>query len=126
MTKEVIGEPFIIEGTRLPFSKAIRAGDFVFASGQVPLRGGALVTGPIEDQTRAAMENVKDVLAEAGCSLDDVVKSTVWLTDAADFAAFNAAYAEYFQDDPPARSTVESKLMVDVKVEIEVIAYKPR
>ncbi len=126
MTKEVIGEPFIIDGTRLPFSKAIRAGDFVFASGQVPLRDGAFVTGPIADQTRAAMDNVKAVLAEAGCDLGDVVKTTVWLTDAADFAAFNAAYAEYFPDDPPARSTVESALMVDVNVEIEVIAYKPR
>ena len=126
MPKEVIGEPFIIEGTRLPFSKAIRAGDFVFASGQVPLRDGALVGGSIEDQTRAAMDNVKEVLAEAGCGLRDVVKSTVWLADAADFAAFNKAYAEYFADDPPARSTVESRLMVDVKVEIEVIAYRPR
>lgn len=126
MSKQVIGEPLVVGGTRLPLSKAIRAGDFVFASGQVPIKDGAIVQGTIGEQTRAAMECVKAVLAEAGCTLDDVVKSTVWLADAGDFADFNAAYAEYFPVDPPARSTVESKLMIDIKVEIEVVAHKPR
>jgi reactive intermediate/imine deaminase len=126
MSKEVIGDPIVLGGTRFPLSKAIRAGDFVFASGQVPLRDGAIVQGPIEDQTRAAMDCVKAVLEEAGCTLADVVRATVWLADKADFAAFNQAYAEYFPEDPPARSTVQSELMIDAKVEIEVTAYKPR
>ena len=71
-----------------------------------------------------AKRNILRSLAEAGCGLGDVVKSTVWLADAGDFAAFNKVYAEYFAADPPARSTVESRLMVDAKVEIEVIAYR--
>lgn len=126
MTKEVIGGPIIVGGTRFPLSKAIRAGDYVFVSGQIPLKDGTLVAGPIEDQTHAALGCVKAALAEAGCTLEDVVKATVWLADKADFAAFNKVYAEYFPDQPPARSTVESALMVDAKVEIEVIAYRPR
>lgn len=126
MSKEVIGDAIVVGGQRLPLSKAIRAGDYVFVSGQVPLKDGTLVSGSIENQTRAAMACVASVLAEAGCALGDVVKVTVWLADKADFAAFNKVYAEYFPDDPPARSTVESTLMVDTKVEIEVIAYRPR
>ncbi len=126
MAKEVIGGPLVVGGTRYPFSKAIRAGDFVFCSGQVPIRDGGFVGGPVEEQTRAALDCLQAVLAEAGCTLGDVVKVTAWLTDKNDFAAFNAVYAEYFADDPPARSTVESTLVVDVKVEIEAVAYKPR
>ncbi len=125
-TKQVIGEPLVIDGRRLSLSRAIRAGDFVFLTGQIPLKDGApLVTGSIEEQTRAVLEDIKKTLADADCTLSDVVKSMVWLTDRADFPGFNAVYGEYFPDQPPTRSAVVSDLLVDVRVEVEVVAYKP-
>ncbi len=125
-TKQVIGEPLVIDGRRLSLSRAIRAGDFVFLTGQIPLKDGApLVTGSIEEQTRAVLEDIKKTLADADCTLSDVVKSMVWLTDRADFPGFNAVYGEYFPDQPPTRSAVVSDLLVDVRVEVEVLAYKP-
>jgi reactive intermediate/imine deaminase len=125
-TKKVIGEPLVIGGRRLSLSRAIRAGDFVFLTGQVPFKDGApLVTGSIEEQTRAVLEDIKKTLAEADCALSDVVKAMVWLTDRADFPGFNSVYGEYFPDRPPARSAVVSDLLVDVRVEVEVVAYKP-
>lgn len=124
--KQVIGEPLVIGGRRLSLSRAIRAGDFVFLTGQIPLKDGApLVTGSIEEQTRAVLEDIKKTLAEADCTLADVVKAMVWLTDRADFPGFNAVYSAYFPDRPPARSAVVSDLLVDVRVEVEVVAYKP-
>ena len=125
-TKQVIGEPLVIDGRRLSLSRAIRAGDFVFLTGQIPLKDGApLVTGSIEEQTRAVLEDIKKTLDDADCTLSDVVKSMVWLTDRADFPGFNAVYGEYFPDQPPTRSAVVSDLLVDVRVEVEVVAYKP-
>ncbi len=124
--KQVIGEPLVIGGRRLSLSRAIRAGDFVFLTGQIPFKDGApLVTGSIEEQTRAVLEDIKRTLADADCTLSDVVKAMVWLTDRADFPGFNAVYGEYFPDQPPARSAVVSDLLVDVRVEVEVVAYKP-
>ncbi len=125
--KEVIGEPLVIGGRKLSLSRAIRAGDFVFLTGQIPFENGApMTTGTIEDQTRAVLEAIKATLSEAGCALSDVVKAMVWLTDRADFPGFNAVYGEYFPDDPPARSAVVNDLLVDVRVEVEVVAYRPR
>ena len=125
--KQVIGEPLIIGGRRLSLSRAIRAGDFVFLTGQVPLQDGApMTTGTIEDQTRITLELIRETLAEAGCALSDVVKAMIWLRDRADFPGFNAVYGEYFPEDPPARSAVVSELLVDARVEIEVVAYKPQ
>ncbi len=125
-TKQVIGEPLVIGGRRLSLSRAIRAGDFVFLTGQIPLKDGApIVTGSIEEQTRAVLEDIKKTLADADCTLSDVVKSMVWLTDRADFPGFNAIYGEYFPDQPPTRSAVVNDLLVDVRVEVEVVAYKP-
>ena len=113
-------------GQRLPFSPAVRAGDFVFCSGQVAMKeNGEIETGGIESQTRHTMENVKRVLGLAGCDLNDVVKVSVWLDDTRDFWTFNRIYTEYFGDNPPARSCVQSAMMVDCKVEIDVTAYKP-
>ena len=124
--KQVIGEPLVIGGRRLSLSRAIRAGDFVFLTGQIPFKDGApLVTGSIEEQTRAVLEDIKKTLAEADCTLADVVKAMVWLTDRADFPGFNAVYGEYFPDQPPTRSAVVSDLLVDARVEVEVVAYKP-
>lgn len=125
-TKEVIGGPLEIGGRTLTLSRAIRAGDFVFLTGQIPMRDGAPMTaGTIEEQTRAVLDDIKATLAEAGCELADVVKAMVWLTDRADFPGFNEVYGGYFPDQPPARSAVVSDLLVDVKVEVEVMAYQP-
>ena len=110
-----------------PFSKAVRAGDLVFVSGQVPMAAdGTIVVGGIEAQTRQSIENIKTILGSIGLGLKDVVKATVWLDDARDFPAFNRVYAQHFGEGLPARSTTEAKLMVDCKVEIEVIAYSPQ
>lgn len=112
--------------SHVPLSPAVRAGDFIFVSGQVPVDAdGKLVGGDIERQTRQVLENVKAALALAGAELSDVVKTTVWLDDARDFSGFNKAYASFFPSEPPARTTAEGRLMVDIKVEIEAIAYKP-
>jgi 2-iminobutanoate/2-iminopropanoate deaminase len=124
--KHVIGGPLVIGGRKLSLSRAIRAGDFVFLTGQVPFKDGqVMTTGSVEEQTRAVLEDIKATLAEARCTLADVVKAMVWLRDRADFPGFNAVYGEYFPQDPPARSAVVSELLVDVRVEIEVVAYKP-
>jgi reactive intermediate/imine deaminase len=110
-----------------PFSPAVRAGDFVYVSGQVPANAeGEIVAGGIEAQTRQVMDNLKAALALAGASFDDVCKCTCWLQDARDFGAFNRVYMSYFPNGRPARSTTEARLMVDAKVEIDVIAYKPK
>lgn len=121
MTKIVYPSPL-----PYPFAKAVRAGDFVFVSGQLPFGpDGAMVHGPIEVQTRQVLENIKATLEETGCTLADVVKNTIWLEEERDFGGFNKIYAEYFAENPPARATVGSKLMLDAKIEIETLAYKP-
>lgn len=114
-------------GKPLPFSKAVRAGDFVYVSGQVAFNEqGVIAWGDIETQTKVTMDNVKKALALAGCTLADVVKVGVWLDDARDFWGFNKAYVESFEGLAlPARSCVRSSMMVDCKVEIDAIAYKP-
>lgn len=124
--KEVIGEPLVIDGRVLSLSQAIRAGDFVFVTGQVPMRDGKPMTGGgIEDQTRACLDSLRQILGEAGCDLADVVKSMVWLKNRADFGGFNAVYAEYFPSEPPTRSALVSEFLIDILVEIECVAYKP-
>ncbi|MGY8996836.1 MAG: RidA family protein [Alphaproteobacteria bacterium] len=125
--KEVIGGALIINGRTLSLSRAIRAGDMVYLTGQVPLKDGAPMTeGSVEDQTRVVIEMIRDTLELAGCALSDVVKAMVWLRDRADFPGFNEVYAEYFPSEPPARSAVISELLVDVRIEIEVVAYSPQ
>ncbi len=124
--KQVIGGPLVINGRELSLSKAIRAGDFVFLTGQVPMRDGAPMTdGTIEDQTRACIESIRDILQEAGCELSDVVKSMVWLKNRDDFPGFNEVYAEYFPQEPPTRSAVVSDFLIDILVEIECVAFRP-
>ena len=110
----------------LPLSAAVRAGDFVFASGQMPLDDkGEVIPGNIETQTRATLDRLRKVLSSANADLSDVVKITVWLSDPRDFNGFNKVYREYFTNDPPARSTVRSELVIDTRLEIEAVAYKP-
>ena len=126
MTKQVIGDPLVINGRTLSLSRAIRAGDFVFLTGQVPMRDAVpMTTGSVEDQTRAVLDDIKATLAMADCELGDVVKAMVWLRERSDFPGFNSVYGEYFPDAPPTRSAVVSDLLVDVRVEVEVVAYKP-
>lgn len=113
-------------GQPLPFSPAMRAGDFVYVSGQIAYdETGELVAGGIAAQTRQTLANLRKILEAAGCTLDDVVKTNVWLNDARDFWSFNRVYASHFPHLPPARSTVQSPLMVDAKIEIDCVAYKP-
>lgn len=113
-------------GQALPFAPAVRAGDFVYVSGQVAMKdNGEIEAGGIESQTRKTMENLIKVLALADCTLEDVVKCGVWIDDPRDFWTFNRVYASYFPNGGPARSTVESRIMVDAKVEIDAVAYKP-
>lgn len=126
MKKNIIGDPVVIEGRKLSLSRAIRAGDLVFLTGQIPFENGKIMTtGSIEDQTRAVLEDIKSTLALADCELKDVVKAMVWLQNKSDFPGFDSVYGEYFPEEPPARSAVVNQLLVDVRVEIEVIAYKP-
>jgi reactive intermediate/imine deaminase len=124
--KQVIGGPLVIDGRELSLSRAIRAGDFVFVTGQVPMHDGSPMTdGSIEDQTRACLDGLKEILDQAGCELSDVVKSMVWLKNREDFPGFNSVYAEYFPRQPPTRSALVSDFLIDILVEIECIAYKP-
>ena len=107
-----------------PYSQAIRAGQFVFTAGQIPLHpDGTLLEGDIQAQTRQVLNNLAAVLKAAGTGLDRVVKCTCFLADMNDFAAMNEVYSEYFEDTPPARSAVEvARLPKDVGIEIEAVA----
>ena len=126
MSKKIIGDPLIINGRKLSLSKAVRAGDFVYLTGQVPMKNGVVITeGTIEEQTRIVLDEIKNTLKEAGCELQDVVKAMVWLKNRDDFPGFSSIYGEYFSHEPPARSAIVSDFLVDVLVEIEVVAYKP-
>jgi 2-iminobutanoate/2-iminopropanoate deaminase len=112
-----------------PYSQAVEAGGFVFVSGQIALdpATGQVVAGGVREQAQRVMENAKAVIAAAGCGMQDVVKTTIYLKDLADFAAVNEVYAGYFPADPPARATVEvSRLPKDVLVEIDCIAFRRR
>lgn len=108
----------------MPFSRAVRAGDFVFASGQIPIGPDAeVVPGAIVEHSEQTILNLISALDEAGARLDQVVKCTVWLEDARDFASFNRVFLKYFGAHMPARACVESRLMIAGKVEIDAIAY---
>lgn len=109
-----------------PYSQAISVGGLIFTSGMIAInpKTGELSSGGISEQTRLVMDNLKALINSAEASMDDVVKTTVFLSDMNNFSSMNAIYAEYFPLDPPARSTVEVKrLPKDVLVEIECIVY---
>jgi 2-iminobutanoate/2-iminopropanoate deaminase len=108
-----------------PYSQAIRTGDLLFVSGQIPLdpATGQLLGGDIRAQTRQVLKNLAAILEAAGSSLGRVVKTTVYLRDLGEFAAMNEVYAEFFSEQPPARATVQvARLPRDAAVEIEVVA----
>lgn len=107
---------------RGPYSPAVRAGDFIYVSGQVPAE-----PGDASHETRQVLNNVKRILEGCGAAMADVVKCTVFLADGKDFAAMNAVYAEFFGEAKPARSTVVTGFAIaNIRVEIDAIAYKPR
>jgi 2-iminobutanoate/2-iminopropanoate deaminase len=126
VSKSVIvaeGAPKPFQGA--PYNQAVESGGFLFCAGQLGLdpESGELVEGGISNQTRRALENVRAILAAAGAGFDDVVKSTVFLTDLEDFAAMNEIYREYFTSDPPARTTIQvAALPAAAIVEVEVVA----
>ncbi|HVA01796.1 MAG TPA: RidA family protein [Terriglobia bacterium] len=108
-----------------PYSQAIRSGNLLFVSGQIPLdpATGELVDGNIEVQTERVLKNLAAVLEEAGSSLDKVLKTTVYLRDLGDFGRMNEVYAKFFGETPPARATVEvARLPRDVSIEIDLVA----
>lgn len=110
-----------------PYSQAVEAGGFVFVSGQIPIEPGSgnVVQSDIKAQTRQVMENGKAILDAAGCSMEQVVKATIYLKNMADFGIVNEVYGRYFPAEPPARATVEvSRLPKDVSVEMDFVAWK--
>jgi len=109
-----------------PYSQAMKAGDFVYVSGQLPMNPetGEMLTGSIKEQTRQSLENAKAILDAAGTCLENVVKTTVFLQDMNDFGDMNSVYAEFFTDHKPARAAVEvAKLPLGADVEIQMVAY---
>jgi 2-iminobutanoate/2-iminopropanoate deaminase len=111
-----------------PYSQAVRVGDFVYTAGQVPLVPNTtqLVEGGVEAQTRQVMNNLAAVLAAAGTGLENVVKTTIFLTDISEFGTVNQVYGSFFGNTPPARSTVQvAALPLNAKVEIEAVAILP-
>ena len=110
----------------LPFHPAVRAGDYIFVSGQVAKdEHGNMCVGNIEQECRATIESIRRVLAEEGADLKDVVKVTTYLEDARNFGHYNRIFGEYFADACLARTTVEARLAIEVKIEMDAIAYKP-
>ena len=114
---------------RGPYSHAVRAGDFIFVSGQGPIDAATneLRLSDVAGETRATLENIRSILKAAGADLADVVKCGVFLTDIRDFAAMNQVYSQFFGDIRPARTTIQATLPAHgSKVEIDCVAYKPR
>ena len=125
MRKMAIGEAIHLpDGNVAPLSAAFRAGGMVYTSGQLAFdERGRLNAGAVDEQTALCLANIERILRDAGLTRDDVIKVAAWLTDAADFANFNRAYANFFGDHRPARSTVRCDLMLPgARVEIEAIA----
>ena len=122
MTKKAFGK----KNPNLPFHPAVRAGDYIFVSGQVPKdENGVMLSGTIEEETRHCIEAVRRALQAAGADLQDVVKATVFLEDARDFGRYNGVFAKYFPEGMLARTTVEARAVISTKIEIDAIAYKP-
>ena len=120
--------PSGLPAPRGPYSPAVRAGDFLFVSGQGPIdpKTNEFSYGDIQHETRVVLNNVKTILEGCGASLADVVKCSVFIRDGGDFGAMNQVYAEFFGAAKPARTTVETKFADSkMKVEIDCIAYKP-
>ena len=110
----------------LPFHPAVRAGDFIFVSGQVAKDAdGNMVSGTIEEETRATILAIQRILAEDGATLDDVVRVCTYLEDTRDFGRYNKVFGEYFRNAGLARTTVEARAVINTKIEMDAVAYKP-
>ena len=110
----------------LPFHPGVRAGDFIFVSGQVPKDdNGNMFEGTIEEECRWTIEAIRRVLNADNADLEDLVKVTVYLEDTRDFGRYNRAFAEYFPEGILSRTTVEAKAAINTKIEMDAIAYKP-
>ena len=122
--KEVIGDT----NPRVPLSPAVRGGDYVYISGQVPKdpTTGAVKGSSIEEQTAIVLRKIDDLVRRSGGTLKDIVKTTVFLTDISLFSRMNAEYAKFFAQEPPARSCIHAGLAIDALIEIEAIAHIPK
>jgi len=121
--------PAGVPAPRGPYSPAVRAGDFIFVAGQGPIDAATnqMSYGDVKHETRLVLTNIRTILEGCGSSLADVVKCSVFLSDGKDFSAMNEVYAEFFGQQKPARTTVETKFAdPKMKVEIDCIAYKPK
>jgi len=111
----------------LPFHPGVRAGDFIFISGQVAKdENGNMSSGNIEEETRSTLESIRRILLLDGADLSDVVKVTVYLADARNFGRYNKVFGEYFPDGRISRTTVEARAVIECKIEMDAVAYKPR
>lgn len=111
----------------LPFHPAVRAGDFIFVSGQVAKdTSGNMLSGTIEQETAGTIESIRRILAEEGATLADVVQVTTYLGDTRDFGRYNKVFSEHFHEAVLARTTVEARAVINTKIEMAAIAYKPK
>ncbi|MDQ6676859.1 MAG: RidA family protein [Acidobacteriota bacterium] len=112
---------------RGPYSPAVRAGGFIYVSGQIPVDPATnqQIKGDIQTETRQVLNNIRTILEGAGATMADVVKCSVFLGAGSDFAGMNEVYTEFFGNDKPARSTIVCGFIMDIKVEIDCVAYKP-
>ncbi len=117
-----------IAAPRGPYSPAVRAGDFIFVSGQLAVDPvtNQFVPGDIQQETRMTLNNIKRILEGAGSSMADAVRVGVFLADGTEFAKMNEVYAEFFGDAKPARTTIVCKFAADIRVEIDCVAYSPK
>lgn len=113
---------------RGPYSPAVRAGDFIFVSGQLAVDHATnqYVPADIQQETRVTLNNIRRILEDAGATLSDVVRVGVFMADGADFAKMNEVYAEFFGNEKPARTTIVCKFAADIKIEIDCVAYSPK
>ena len=127
MTDTPVRYPIGKKNPNLPFHPAVRAGDFVFVSGQVAKDAeGNMISGTIEDETRATILAIQRILAEDGLTLDDVVRVCTYLEDTRDFGRYNKVFGEYFRNAGLARTTIEARAVISTRIEMDAIAYKPQ
>ncbi len=110
----------------LPFAKATEADGWLYVSGQTPMRNGEVAGQGITEQATIAIENMLQIVKDAGYEVSDIMRVGVWLDDARDFWSFNGVFEKFFKDHPPARCCVQSPMVVDCKVEVDCIAYKKK
>lgn len=125
MSEQIV--PLGNRNPNLPFHPGVRAGDFIFVSGQVAKdENGNMCVGNIEEETRWTIESIRRILKLDGADLGDVVKVTVYLADARNFGRYNKVFSEYFPEGRVSRTTVEARAVIECKIEMDAVAYKPR